>query len=360
MRICEKLGRCKLFVAVKCEKTHEDLTCCTREKENLRAGEAEPENIQRVITHKACKGCADHHAEECGKVGKDRMERKIVGSVLVGEIDIWERCHDGIDDNTHDMLSEADDDIQPNGIRRYERICKIGRCLQKEHKTECAEPIMLGDELFPHRGEKDEEKEVSRVDAVTKRIADTDLVYVYVEGRVGEVGNEGIRCGNQNRAKEATIFEGQRENIGKLCFCRDGVWIFLGNEPNEAIDHSECKRDIADKRQHEKLVGGIAQAITDKGHEKRDGEGDGAIDTAGCIEIVDAHVIGQEVRVPRGKTRGKKLVDAACRKGQHDKADNEELMVMNECRKQRDADDIDEVCGELAHNEDDLAFAEML
>ena len=151
MRICEKLGRCELFVAGKREKTHEDLTRCTREKKDLCAGEAESENIQRVIAHKTCKGCAEHHAEECGKVCEDRMEREIVGSVLVGEIDVWERCHDGIHHNAHDMLSEADDDVQPNGIRRYERIRKIGRRLQKEHKTECAEPIMLGDELFPHR-----------------------------------------------------------------------------------------------------------------------------------------------------------------------------------------------------------------
>ncbi len=33
---------------------------------------------------------------------------------------------------------------------------------------------------------------------------------------------------------------------------------------------------------------------------------------------------------------------------------------MNERREQCDADDIDEVCGELAYNENDLSFAEML
>ena len=120
MRICEQLGRGELFAASESEESHEDLTRCTCEKKDLCAGEAEPENVQYLIAHKACEGGTDHHAEECGKVCKDRMEREIIGSVLIGEIDVWERCHDGIHYNAHDVLSKANDDVQPNGIRRYE------------------------------------------------------------------------------------------------------------------------------------------------------------------------------------------------------------------------------------------------
>ncbi len=139
---------------------------------------------------------------------------------------------------------------------------------------------MLGNEFFPHRREEDEEKEIRRVDAVTKRIADTDLIYIYVEGRVGKIGNEGIRCGNEDRAEEATVFEGKCENIGKLGFCRDGIGVFLRNKPNKTVHDGERKRDITNQRQHEKLVWCIAQAIPDKGEEKRDGKGDSTIDTA--------------------------------------------------------------------------------
>ena len=39
---------------------------------------------------------------------------------------------------------------------------------------------MLGNELFPHRREEDEEKEVCRVDAVTKCVADADIENVSV------------------------------------------------------------------------------------------------------------------------------------------------------------------------------------
>ncbi len=111
MRICEKLGRCEFFVASESEKTHEDLTCCTREKKDLCAGEAESENVQYMIAHETCEGCADHHAEECGKICENRMERKVIGSVFIGQVDIRQRCHDGIDHNAHDMLGEANDDI---------------------------------------------------------------------------------------------------------------------------------------------------------------------------------------------------------------------------------------------------------
>lgn len=358
--ICEKLGRCELFVAPDGEETNENLTCRAREEEDLCAGERKSENVQNAFSHEARKYRTDHHTEERGKVRKNGMEGKVIRAVLFGEVNVRERRHDGVHNDAQNVLREAYGYVKPDGICRYEGVCKIRCSLHEQAEAARTEPIMLGDELFPHRREEDEEKEIRCIDAVTKRVADADIENVSVKGCVGKVGNEGVGRCDQDRAKKTLVFEGKRENIGKLGFRCGCVRKFLRNEPDQTVDHRKEEGDISNGRQHEKLVRCTHELVTDEGNDECDGKRNGAVDTAGCGEVVHTHVIRQEVCVPCGEAGTEKLVDGACRDSQDNEADQQRRRIFHNSRKDRDTKDIDRVCEQLTCHKDTLALFEML
>ena len=360
MRICEKLGRCELLIAPDGEETNENLTCRAREEKDLCAGEGKSENVQNAFSHEAREYCTDHHTEECGKVRENGMEGKVICAVFLGKVNVRERCHDGVHNDTQNVLREADGYVKPDGFCRYEGVGKICRSLHEQAESACTEPIMLGNELFPHRREEDEEKEVCRVDTVTKRVADTDIENVGIKSCVGKVGNEGIGRRDQDRAEKTLVFKGKCENIGKLGFGCGGVRKFLRNEPDQTVDHRKEERDISNGCQHEKLVRCTHELVADEGNDERDGERDGAVDAAGRGEVVHAHVIRQEVCVPCGKAGSEKLVDGACCDGQDNEADQQRCRVFHNSREDRDTEDIDRVCKQLTCYQYAFTLSEML
>ena len=275
---------------------------CADEKKNLRGGEGEAENAEDFLAHNACENRAEHHAEEGGEIGNDGMEGKIIRSVLVGQIDIWQRGRDGSRRYAEDMLKETDGNVEPDGVCRDEGVSVIGCRVEDQDDSERAEPIMSGDQLFPHIREEDEEKEIRGVDAVAKRIADADVLKdIGVKGCIGEVERKRIGSGNQDRAEEALILEGKCKDIGEFrarFFC---VRKFFRNQPDQTVDNGERKRDESDGDEHCGFLSRSFERVTDGGNDERDSKRDGAVDAACGIEIVYADVIRQEVCVPCGK-----------------------------------------------------------
>ncbi len=177
------------------------------------------------------------------------MEREIVRAVCFRQMYVRQGREDRAGCHAEDMLREAHDDIKPESICRDERIHEERRRVDQYDNGERTIPIELGDELFPHRREEDEEKEIGGVDTVTKRIADADILQnVSVKCRVGQVCGKGICCRDQNGEQEFLFLERQYENIGKLCACGCGVRELFRNEKNEAVNCGECKCDETNDR----------------------------------------------------------------------------------------------------------------
>ena len=352
-------GRCEGVGEKNAEDSDHALRDGTHEKQNLRAGEGVSENGKDVISHITREERAEHHTEEGCHIGNDGVEREVIRSVFVGKVDVRERGHDRTRCDAEDMLREADDDVQPDRIRCYERIRVIRQGVNDQDNGERAEPIEFGDQPFPHIREEDEKQEIRCVDTVTKRIADADVFQnISVERCIGQVQREGVRCGDQDRAEKAFIFERERKDIGELCargFC---IGEFFGNQPDHAVDDGERKRDITNGDQHRSFLGGILQCVADCGNDEREDIGKRAVDTACGVKVVYADVIGQEVRVPRGEAGREELVDRACEDDQDDKPNEHLIEIGNECRQERDADDIDEIVEQLARNEYPLSLAE--
>lgn len=353
------LGRCERIGEDDAEDRHDALCDGTDEKQDLRAGKGISENGNDAFAHKAREYRTEHHAEECRHIGNDGVEREIVRPILIGQIDIGERGHDRARGNAEDVLRKADDDVEPNGVRRYEGICVIRGGMDEQHDGKCTEPIMLRYQPFPHIRKEDEKQKIRGVDAVTKRIADADVLQnVGVERSIGQIERKGICGGDQDRAEEALALEGEREDIGKLGARGLCIGKFLRDEPNEAVKDGERKRDISDGDQHRLLLRCILERITDGGNDEREDICKGAIDAACGIEIVHAHVFGQKIGIPCGKARGEKLVDGTARDDEHDEPNEHLIWVGDERGKERDADDIDEIIEQLAGNEDPFSLFE--
>ena len=111
-------------------------------EQDLRGGEGISENGKDPLTHQPREERSDHHAEKRRKVGDDGVEGEIIGSVLVGKVDIGQRGHDRARGNAEDVLRESDHDIEPDGVRRYERIRVIRDCMDDQYDRERTEPIM--------------------------------------------------------------------------------------------------------------------------------------------------------------------------------------------------------------------------
>ena len=329
------------------------------EKQDLRGGEGITENGENVFSHQTSKRRACHHAEEGCKVGDDGVEGEVIGPILVGQIDIGQRCHDRSRGNAENVLGEADGDVEPDGIRRDERIRVIGGGVDEKHDGERAEPIMPRDQLLPHIREENKEQKVSRVDAVAERIADADVIEnVCVERCVGQIEREGIGCGDEDGAQKTLVFERKREDVGKLCFCFGRVRKFLGNKPDHAVNDGKRKRDESDGDEHGKLLRRARKRIADRGNDKRDGEGDGGVYAARRVKVVHAHVVGQEVSVPCGKAGGEQLVDGIRGDDQNDEPEQKHIGVGNKHRQYGDADDADGIVEELTCDKDPFSFPE--
>ena len=136
------------------------------EEKDLRRGEGVSENGKNLLAHQAREYRSRHHAEKCGEVGDDRVEGKIVRSVLVGKIDVRQGGHDRSRCDTEHVLGEAHDDVEPYCVSRDEGVGVIRSGVNNKDDRKGAEPIMSGDELLPHTGEEDKEEEVGCVDAV--------------------------------------------------------------------------------------------------------------------------------------------------------------------------------------------------
>ena len=126
------------------------MECRTEKEQDLRGGKGVSENAENALAHKAREKRAEHHAEKCGKIGNDRMEGKIIRAILIGQIDVGERGHDGARCNAENVLRKTDGDVKPDGVCRYEGISVIGGGVKNQHDGKRAEPIMSGDQLFPH------------------------------------------------------------------------------------------------------------------------------------------------------------------------------------------------------------------
>ena len=107
-------------------------------------------------------------------------------------------------------------------------------------------------------------------------------------------------------------------------------------------------------------MGRTRERVADSGNDECEDVGECAVDAACRIEIIHAHVIRQEIRVPCGKARCEKLVDRACRNDEYDEAYQHGVGVFDERRKKRDTDDIDEIGEQLAGNEDPFSPFEPL
>ena len=335
------------------------MKCRAGKEQDLRGGEGITENHEKTVAHKAREDRAEHHAEESGEVGNDRVEGKIIRSVLVGQIDIRQGGHDGTRRNAQHVLRKTDGDIKPDGVRRYEGIRVIGCRVDQKHDGKRAEPIMTGDQLFPHIREEDEEKEVSGVDAVTERIADADVLQnISVEGCIGEVERKGIGGGDEDRAEEALISERKGEDIGKFRFCRRCIGEFLRNQPDHTVHDGKREGDESDGDEHGAFLRGSLERVSDGGNGKRDGKRDGAVDAACGVKIIHTDVIGQEIRVPCREARGEKLVDGVCDDDQDNEPQKERIGVRNEHRKQGNANDIDRIERHFAGYQNPFSFFE--
>ncbi len=220
------------------------------EQKNLCGREGITENTENGIAHESCEERAEHHAEKCGKIGNDCMEGEIICSVFLGQIDIRKRCHNGSRSNAEDMLRKTDGDIKPNGVCRYKGIGIIGCCVQKQYDGKGAEPIMPGNQFFPHVGKEEEKQKISGIDAVTQRITNADILQnIGIERGVGEIEREGIGCGNQDRTEKTLVFDGKQEDIGKFCARFLCVGIFFWNQPDGAIRDRKRESDESNKNE---------------------------------------------------------------------------------------------------------------
>ena len=333
----------------------------TDEKQDLRRGEGITENGENVFSHKTRERRTCHHAEERGEVGNDGVEGEVIGSVLVGQIDIGQRCHDRSRGNAEDVLGKADGDVEPDGIRRDEGIRVIGGGVDEKHDGERAEPIMPRDQLLPHIREENKEQKVGCVDAVAERIADADVIEnVCVERCVGQIEREGIGCGDEDGAQKTLVFERKREDVGKLCFRLGRVRKFLGNKPDHAVNDGKRERDESDGDEHGELLRRTRKRIADRGNDERDGEGDGGVYAARGVEVVHAHVVGQEVGVPCGEAGGEQLVDGIRGDDQNDEPKQKHIGIGDEHRQYGDADNADGIIGKLAYDKDPFPFPEPL
>ncbi len=102
----------------------------------------------------------------------------------------------------------------------------------------------------------------------------------------------------------------------------------------------------------------ILQTVTDCRNDERDGEGNGAVDTACGIEIIHADMIGKKIGVPCGKSGCKKLIDGVCDDDKGNKPNQKRAGVFDQHWKQRDADDVDGIEHKLACGKDPLSFFE--
>ena len=192
----------------------------TREKQDLRAGESGAEDIPcaGAMLHIGGKHRSEHHAEEYGHVGNDGMERHVIGAVLFRQVDIGERCDDGIHHDAEYVLQKPDDDVQPNGIRRDEHIHVIGDGLHQHRECECPEPIMLCDKFFPYFRKEYEKQEIKGVDGIGQRVLHAGSVqhlqYIRIERRVWEICGERIGGSDQDRQKKALVFDRKDKDIG--------------------------------------------------------------------------------------------------------------------------------------------------
>ena len=289
------------------------------------------------------------------------MEGEVVGSVLVGQIDVGQRGHDRARGNAEDVLGETDNDIEPNCVRCDEGVRVIGRRVYEKHDGKRAEPIAFGDEPLPHSREEKEEKEVGGVNAVTERIAYAYVLEnVCVECCVGQVESEGIGRSDEDRAQKTLVFYGEGEDIGEFRSRLGRVGEFLRNEPDRAVDDGEGERDESDGDEHGKLLRCAGERVADRGNGERDRKGDGAVYAACGVEIVHAHVIGQEVCVPCRKAGGEKLVYGVCNYDQNNEPEQKLVGVGDDHRKHGNADNADGIIEELARRKDPLSSFEML
>ena len=352
-------GRGQCFGAEYADEGDHTLQRCADEQKDLRGGKRITENADDGFSHDFREDRAEHHAEKCGEVGNDGMERKIIRSVFVGQIDIRQGRHDGSRCDAEYVLRKAYGNIKPNGICRNERIGVIGCRMEDQNDGERAEPIMLGDQLLPHVGEEDKEQKIRGVDAVAERIADADVIQnIGVKRGVRNVERERISGGDHDRAEKAFIFEGEREDIGKFRARFRGVRKFLWNQPNRAIHDGKRESDESDGDEHGSFLRSIFQAVSDCGNGKCDGEGDGAVDAACGIEIIHADVVGQEIRIPCGKAGGEKLIDGVCHDDQNDKSEQKRFRILDQHWEQGDADDIDGIERQFARNKNPFSFFE--
>ena len=287
------------------------------------------------------------------------MERKVICSVFIGQIDVRQGRHDGARRHAEYVLGEADGDIEPDSVCRNEGIRVIGCRVENQHDGKRAEPIMSGNQLLPHIGEEDKEQKIRGVDAVAERIADADVVKdIRVERCVGEIECERIRCGDQNCAEKAFVFEGKCEDIGKFCFRCGCIGEFLRNQPDHAVYDCKSEGDESDGDEHRSFLRGVFQTIADCGNCERNGKRDGAVDTACGIEIIYANVIRKKICVPGGKSGSEKLVDGVCDDDQNDEPKQKRFGIFNQHGEQGDTDDIDGIERKLARNKNPFSFFE--
>ncbi len=274
-------GRCECICKNDADQRDEALCDSADEKKDLRAGKRISENEKDIFSHQACECCAEHHAEKCRHIGNDGVERKIIRSVFIGQIDIGQGGHDRARCNTEHMLGEANDNIEPDRICRYKGIGVIRGGVQDENDRKRTEPIMPRYQPFPHFREEDEKEEIRRVDTVAERITDADVFQnVSVKRCIGEVKRKGICGGDQDRAEKTLLFKGEREDIGKLCASSLCIGKFFGNEPNKTIDDGKRESDISNDCQHCELVGRARERVADGGNDEGDDVCKGAVDTA--------------------------------------------------------------------------------
>lgn len=277
------------------------------------------------------------------------MECEIIGAVRFRQMNVRQGRKDRAGCYAQNVLRKADGDIQPQRISGDKGIHEIGSRMDQHDNCQCAEPIELRDELLPHRREEDEEEEICCVNAVTKGVADADVLQdVGIECSVGKVCRKRITGADQDGQQEFLFLKGKGENVGELSFGNGCVRIFLRQKKDKTVYDRERKCDKTNDRQHEKLVLGACHLIADRGNDEGDKEGDEAVDTARSIKIVYANMLGKEVCVPCGITGGKERVDGAIQNGQCYEAEDQHLGILNEHRQDRDTENAD---GVAAHSD---------
>lgn len=124
--MCANFGRCQRLCEYEAEQSDYALCERTGKEQDLRRGEGVTENGDDTLTHNACECRTYHHAEEGRKVGDDGVEGEVVGSVLVGQIDVRKRGHDRTRGDAENVLGESHHDVEPYGIRCNEGVRVIG------------------------------------------------------------------------------------------------------------------------------------------------------------------------------------------------------------------------------------------